>query len=50
MTYKVWVTFSGCACYEVEASDEDEARENAIQQAEPFDCDAWDFDTEIEDI
>ena len=49
MTYKVWINFRGCAMYEVEADSEDEARDAAIEMADPFDCDEWDFDTDIED-
>ena len=49
MTYKVWVSFSGCACYEVEANDEDEARDIAIEMADIYDCLEWDFDAEVED-
>ena len=47
-TYKVWVSFSGCACYDVVADSEDEARDNALEIADPYDCEQWDFDTDIE--
>ena len=48
MIYKVWVSFNGCASYEVEAANEDEAREAAIEMADPWDCAEWDFDADIE--
>lgn len=47
-TYKVWVSFNGCALYEVEANDRDEARDIAMDMADPFDCEEWDFDTAFE--
>jgi hypothetical protein len=43
-TYTVWVNFSGCAKYTIEANSEDEAREIAMEDADAFDCDAWDYD------
>lgn len=47
--YKVWVTFSGCADYVVMAEDEEEAKDIAINEADVFDCMAWDYDAEIEE-
>ena len=48
--YKVWINFSGCAAYDIEADSEDEARDMAIEKAEPFDCDSWDYEVdEVED-
>ena len=50
MKYKVWISFSGCAAYDIEADSEDEARDIAMEEADPFDCDAWDFGVDdIED-
>lgn len=48
MIYEVWVNFSGCAKYEIEASSEEEAKDLAIEQAEPYDCDEWDYEAEID--
>lgn len=48
MTYRVWVSFSGGAYYDVEANNESDARSIALEEADPFDCQEWDFDTEIE--
>ena len=49
MKYTVWVMFNGCARYEIEAKNEDEARTIAIDESDPYDCYEWDFDAEIED-
>lgn len=48
MIYEVWVTFSGCAKYEIEASNAEEARNLAVEQADPYDCEQWDYDAEID--
>ena len=42
-TYTVWISFSGCASYEVEAESEDEAIDMAMNMAEVSDCDDWDY-------
>ena len=48
--YKVWVSFSGCAAYYVEADSEEEARDIAITEADTTDCDEWDYDVDsVED-
>ena len=41
--YKVWINFSGCASYEVEAESENEAIDKAMSEAEVSDCDEWDY-------
>lgn len=46
--YKVWISFSGCAAYGIEADSEDEARDMAMEEADISDCDSWDFD--IDDV
>lgn len=43
-TYTIWVNFSGCARYEVEANSAEEACDIAIEEADIFDCCAWDYD------
>lgn len=43
-TYVVWVNFSGCARYIVEADSEDDAYDAAISMADVTDCDEWDYD------
>lgn len=48
MIYKVWVNFSGCERYEIEANSPDEARDIAIEQADIHDCLEWDYEAEIE--
>lgn len=42
--YIVSVVMSTCVDIEVEASDEKEAKELAIEEANPFDADDWDYD------
>ncbi len=42
--YEVWVNFSGCAKYVVEAESSAEAREIALSEADAFDCDEWDYE------
>ena len=44
--YEVWVNFSGCEKYVVEAESPAEAREIAVEKADVFDCDTWDYDAE----
>ena len=46
--YKVWISFSGCAAYDIEADSEDEARDMAMEEADTSDCDSWDF--EVDDV
>jgi hypothetical protein len=48
--YKVWICFSGVVAYDVEANSEDEARDIAMEQADAFDCDSWDYEVDsVED-
>ena len=44
--YEVWVIFSGCEKYVVEAESPAEASEIAMEKADAFDCDTWDYDAE----
>ena len=44
--YEVWVSFSGCAKYVVEAESPAEAGEIAVEKADVFDCDCWDYDAD----
>lgn len=44
--YKVWINFSGCAAYDIEADSEDEARDIAMEEADESDCDSWDYDVD----
>ena len=44
--YEVWVNFSGCEKYVVEAESPAEAREIAMEKADAFDCDCWDYDAD----
>lgn len=46
--YTVWISFSGCAAYDIEADSEDEARDIAIEEADVNDCDEWDYS--VDDI
>jgi len=48
--YKVWINFSGCAAYDIEANSPSEAQDIAMEEADISDCDSWDFDIdEVED-
>ena len=42
--YIVSVAMSTCVDIEVEASNEKEAKELAIEEANPFDVEDWDYD------
>lgn len=42
--YIVNVVMSTCVAIEVEAHDEDEARNIALEEADPFTADEWDYD------
>ena len=42
--YTVEVVMATCVTVEVEARDEDEARELAFEKADPFEADEWDYD------
>ena len=42
--YIVEVVMATCMPIEVEAHDEDEARELAFEKADPFEADEWDYD------
>ena len=42
--YTVEVVMATCIAVEVEAHDEDEARELAFEKADPFEADEWDYD------
>ena len=44
--YKVWISFSGCYGYDIEADSEEEARNIAIEEADANDCDSWDYDVD----
>ena len=44
--YEVWVSLCGATKVTVYANSEEEARELAIEAADPFDIDQWDFDAE----
>lgn len=44
--YKVWISFSGCAAYDIEADSEDEARDMAMEEADTLDCDSWDLEVD----
>ena len=44
--YKVWINFSGCCCYEIEADSEEEACEIAMADSNVDDCDEWDYDVD----
>lgn len=42
--YLVEVVMSACVAIEVEAHDEEEARSLALEEADPFTVDDWDYD------
>lgn len=42
--YIVNVVMSTCVAIEVEAHDENEARNIALEEADPFTADEWDYD------
>lgn len=42
--YTVEVVMATCITVEVEAHDEDEARELAFEKVDPFEVDEWDYD------
>ena len=42
--YIVEVVMATCVVVEVEAQNEEEARELAYEKADPFDADDWDYD------
>ena len=44
--YKVWIRFSGCYGYDVEADSEEEARDIAFRESDINDCDEWDYDVD----
>ena len=44
--YEVWVNFSGWEKYIIEAESSAEAREIALEKADAFDCDEWDYDAD----
>lgn len=49
--YKVFICFSGCAEYEIEANSRDEAIDMAVDMADVTDCECWDIDFDsIEDM
>lgn len=48
--YEVWIKFSGCAVYYVDASSEEMARAIAMDEADSFDCDVWDIDVDDVEI
>ena len=42
--YKVWISFSSCVAYEIEADSRKEAQEKAMENAKPNDCEKWDLE------
>lgn len=46
--YKVWISFSGCAAYDIEADSAEEASNIAMEEANANDCEEWDYD--VDDI
>lgn len=46
MRFEVWVTMGAAVRVIVEADSEEEARDLAIETADPFDVDGWDFDVD----
>jgi hypothetical protein len=44
--YKVWISFSGCAAYDIDADSDEEARNIAMEEADADDCDEWDYDVD----
>ena len=41
--YRVWIQFSGCAAYDIEADSASEAGDIAMKKADVIDCDSWDY-------